>query len=178
SVGEIPELMHEAFVRMHTGRPRPAVVQIPLDVLAEQGEATPCPPAEAQREGADPADVMEAAKLLAQAKRPIIWAGGGVNIALANEPLRHIAELLQAPVITTPDGKGAIPEDHSLALGATSGEGSVNALIRDSDAALVVGTRFQQRIMRNWTLPMPKQMVRVDVDPEEIGKHYPPTVAL
>ncbi len=178
TVGEIPKLIHEAFARMRTGRPRPAVVQIPLDVLAERGEATPCPPAETHHEGADPAAVEQAARLLAKARRPIVWAGGGVNIALANEHLRQVAELLGAPVITTPDGKGAIPEDHPLALGNSSGEGPVTALLREADAALVVGTRFQQRIMRNWTLPLPRNSVRIDVDPEEIPKNYPPAVGL
>jgi len=177
-VGEIPELIQEAFARMRSGRPRPAVVQIPLDVLAEKGEASPLPPVSPCKDQAPAAAVAEAARLLAAAKRPIIWAGGGVNIALANEPLRQIAELLSAPVVTTPDGKGAIPEDHPLALGNSSGEGLVTTLIRDADAALVVGTRFQQRIMRNWTLPLPSRIVRIDADAEEIGKNYPATVGL
>lgn len=178
SVGEIPEVVHEAFVRMRSGRPRPAVVQIPLDVLAERDDVSPLSPQTLERPAAEATAVARAAELLAQAERPIVWAGGGVNIAGANETLRRVAELLGAPVVTTPDGKGAIPEDHPLSLGNASGEGPVIDLLRRSDAALVVGTRFQQRIMRNWTLPIPKMMVQIDVDPSEIGKNYAATVAL
>jgi len=178
SVGEIPEVMHEAFVRMRSGRPRPAVVQVPLDVMAERDDVTPLAPAQVQRSAADPAAVAEAARMLARAQRPIIWAGGGVNIAAANDVLRQLAELLGAPVIATPDGKGAIPENHPLALGGSSGEGPVIELMRRADAALVVGTRFQQRLTRNWTMPLPRQLVQVDVDPSEIGKNYPASTGL
>ena len=178
SVGEIPEVMHEAFVRMRSGRPRPAVVQVPLDVMAERDDVTPLAPAQVQRSAADPAAVAEAARMLARAQRLIIWAGGGVNIAAANDVLRQLAELLGAPVIATPDGKGAIPENHPLALGGSSGEGPVIELMRRADAALVVGTRFQQRLTRNWTMPLPRQLVQVDVDPSEIGKNYPASTGL
>ncbi len=178
SVGEIPEVMHEAFVRMRSGRPRPAVVQVPLDVMADKDDVAPLPSVQPQRVSADPAAVAEAAKMLASAQRPIIWAGGGVNIAGANDILRQLAELLGAPVIATPDGKGAIPEDHPLALGSSSGEGPVTELMRRADTALVVGTRFQQRLTRNWTMPLPKQLVQIDVDASEIGKNYPASTGL
>jgi thiamine pyrophosphate-dependent acetolactate synthase large subunit-like protein len=173
SVGQIPEVMHEAFARLRSGRPRPAVVQVPLDVIAASGEASPLPPAPVCPAAADPVAVAAAAEALAAARRPIIWAGGGANIAGANEALRELAELLGAPVVATPDGKGAIPEDHRLALGSTSGDGPVAELLRRADAALVVGTRFQQRLTRGWTMPLPPRLVQVDVDPTEIGKNYP-----
>jgi thiamine pyrophosphate-dependent acetolactate synthase large subunit-like protein len=178
SVAEIPGIIHEAFVRLYSGRPRPAAVQIPFDVMWDKGEAQPLPRAQRQRGGADPAAVAEAAKVLASAKRPVIWAGGGVNISGANTALQQVAELLTAPVVTTPDGKGAIPEDHPLALGNSSAEGPVTALIRDSDVALVIGTRFQQRIMRNWTYPLPQTIVRIDVDPAEVTRNYETAVPL
>jgi acetolactate synthase-1/2/3 large subunit len=154
------------------------VVQVPLDVLAEKDDVSPLPPAPVERRGADAEGVSRAAELLAGAQRPVIWAGGGVNISGANEALRRVAEQLSAPVIVTPDGKGAIPEDHPLSLGNSSGEGPVLELLRKSDACLAVGTRFQQRIMRNWRLPLPAAMVRIDVDPAELDKNYPPTIGL
>jgi thiamine pyrophosphate-dependent acetolactate synthase large subunit-like protein len=178
SVGEIPEVMHEAFRCMRTGRPRPAVVQVPLDVMAAKDDVRPQAPASVSPGGASETAVAEAARLLASAERPIIWAGGGVNIAGANDALRAVAELLDAPVIVTPDGKGAIPEDHPLALGCSSGEGPVTALMRRSDAALVIGTRFQQRLTRGWTMPLPACLVQVDVDAGEIGKNYPAAAGL
>ncbi len=178
TVGDIPRLIHEAFLRMRTGRPRSTAVQVPLDVLDEEGEAEPLPAAASNRAAADDADVRRAAELLAKAERPIVWAGGGVNISLANRELREVAELLGAPVLTTPDGKAAIPEDHPLALGNSSGEGPVRALVQEADAVLVVGTRFQQRITGGWKYPLPKPLVQVDADPGEIGKNYPATVGL
>jgi thiamine pyrophosphate-dependent acetolactate synthase large subunit-like protein len=178
SVGEIPAAIHEAFVRMRTGRPRSTAVQVPLDVLAEQGEATPRPAAQRERGVAAVGEVKCAADVLARAERPVIWAGGGVNISGANEILREIADLLSAPVVTTPDGKGAIPDDHPLALGNSSGEGPVMAMMRESDVALVAGSRFQQRLMGNWKYPLPAQIVQIDADPTEIGKNYPVAVGL
>ncbi|HLG69490.1 MAG TPA: thiamine pyrophosphate-binding protein, partial [Chloroflexota bacterium] len=133
SVGEIPEIMHEAFRRMRTGRPRPAVVQVPLDVLAEKDDVSPLPPAPVEPSVAGAEDVARGAELLAAARRPVIWAGGGVNISGANEALQRVAELLSAPVIVTPDGKGAIPEDRPLSLGNSSGDGPVLELLRNSD---------------------------------------------
>src|SRR2546426_5982197 len=132
-------------------------------------------------------ELQRAAQLLSQAKRPLILAGGGVIAAESWRALVEIAELLQAPVLMSPMGKGAIPADHPLCGGVTftwvtadlqNMEKSMSPLAGMADAALTVGFRFSQLATVNYTLPVPKTLVQIDVDPAEIGANYPVTVGL
>src|SRR5204862_7101261 len=128
------------------------------------------------------ADIDRAAELLRQARRPLIFAGGGVIAAEAWKELVEVAELLQAPVLMSPMGKGAIPADHPLCGGVTftwvtadlqNMEKSLSPLSSMADAALAVGFRFSQLATINYTLPVPKSLVQIDVDSAEIGANYP-----
>ena len=122
AVASIPAVL-EAFARMRNGRPRPVVVEIPCDVLDGRDNAK-FPPVDATQSAAADGSATEqeqierAVRLLRQARRPIIWAGGGVTISGGSDQVRQLAELLGAPVLTTVQGKGSIPEDHPLALGS------------------------------------------------------------
>lgn len=180
SVEAIPGLIHEAFKRMHSGRPRPTAIQFPKDILQASVEESALSAAAVSGDGSQPApsraDIQKAARLLAEAEHPIIWAGGGVNIAGANDELGQIAELLSAPVITSMQGKGAIPEDHPLALG-NWGEHAIPLLER-SDAGLAIGARFTYWGTKFWKLPIPRRLVQVDIDAEEIGKNFPAELGL
>ncbi|MEE9261844.1 MAG: thiamine pyrophosphate-binding protein, partial [Dehalococcoidia bacterium] len=114
---EIPEAVHEAMRQLKTGRPRPVELEIPPDTLAAAGDMDMIKPEEYPRSGGNPADIQRAAQLLARAKKPVMIAGGGTVIANASRELMELAEFIQAPVMTTQQSKGIIPEDHELAIG-------------------------------------------------------------
>jgi acetolactate synthase I/II/III large subunit len=182
----VSELTARAFVLATSGRPGPTLVSCPDDVLAASG-ASPASMRPGSRRyphlrtAPDPAAVREAVAVLADAARPAIVAGGGVLSSGAWDELRRVAELLDAPVATTPLGKGAIDETHPLAAGVMSaytggemGRGRIaNEAIRDADVVLLVGTKTGNVATSNWTLPDPScRTVHVDVDPAEIGRNY------
>jgi acetolactate synthase-1/2/3 large subunit len=178
-VEDIPGAIHEAMRQMQTGRPRPTLVEVPPDVLAMGAEVT-LPMAEHYPLlSPDQASVTRAAELLASAKKPLIWAGGGVILGDASEALQALAEALGAPVATTPEGKGAIPEDHALALGTGYyGHGAPSLAAPRADVILAVGTRLTGQ-MRGPTAPKsPQRLIHLDVDPAVIGKNYPAEIAL
>jgi acetolactate synthase-1/2/3 large subunit len=148
-------------------------------VLAATGEVEIAPPTAVERPAADPGQVAAAAALLARARVPLIYAGGGVNSAGAGAALVSLAERLGAPVLTTFTGKGAIPEDHPLSLGCGPWRrGLIADYLARADLLLVVGARLAQVETQDWTLPLPKTLVHVDIDPTVIGRHYPATVGV
>ncbi|MBI2873331.1 MAG: thiamine pyrophosphate-binding protein [Chloroflexi bacterium] len=178
-VADIPAAIHEAFRQMNTGRPRPTEVEIPPDVLAATGDVDFPEPAPETPRAPDPGAVERAAALLRQARRPLIWAGGGAVISGCSEELAALADVLGAPVATTPEGKGAIPEDHPHSLGTNYyGHGAAALAMPSADVVLAVGTRLTG-IMRGTTaLRPPHQLIHIDVDGTVPGKVYPAEVAV
>jgi acetolactate synthase-1/2/3 large subunit len=175
---EIPGAVHGAAYALRNRRPRPALVELPGDVLKARAEmAYPERAARVERAPAE-AQVRAAAELLAGAKTPVIWAGSGVGWAGAGELLRQVAERLGAPVLTSQLGKGAIPADHPLHVGNWASERPVQELLARSDAMLAVGTRFTYFPTRGWSLRLPPKLVHVDLDPAEIGRNYPVSVGV
>lgn len=172
SADELPDLLQRALDAAAGGRPGPALVEVPADVLDAPLEAEPAA-ARSVRPAPSEDGVAEAALLLRLAARPLIWAGGGVLRSGAAKALARVAELTGAPVVTTFMGKGAIPEDHPLATGTLVRQPEVAALLRRADLCLAVGTRFSGMSTANWTLELPSQLIHVDVDPGEIGRNYP-----
>ena len=175
----IPSAVRRAFQELCTGRPRPVELELPPDVLTapapegDEGPDTYAPPAPT------PEAVADAAQLLSNARRVLIWAGGGAVRSHAGEELAAVAELLGAPVVTTPEGKGAIPEDHPLSLGACySTFGPAQWLAPQADVVLAVGTRFTLPMTGPWSLRPPQALVQIDIDPEEVGQSYPAQVGL
>jgi acetolactate synthase-1/2/3 large subunit len=135
----------------------------------------------------DHAKVPALAELVAKWQRPLILAGGGVIAAGAEETLAQLAERLGAPVVHTLMGKCALPADHPLAAGlvwhrATSDvsnmEDCFSPLFKEADGLLAVGCRFSQASTGSWQLPLPKSLVQIDIDPEEIGRHYPVSLGI
>jgi acetolactate synthase I/II/III large subunit len=178
-VEEIPTAIHEAMRQMHTGRPRPTLVEVPPDVLATAADVTFPLPEHYPPSSPDRGAVLQAAELLVAAKKPLIWAGGGAVLGDASDELRALAEAIGAPVATTPEGKGAIPEDHPLALGVGYyGHGRPALAAPRADVILAVGTRLTGQ-MRGPTAPRsPQQLIHLDIDPAVIGKNYPASVSL
>jgi acetolactate synthase-1/2/3 large subunit len=178
-VGEIPEAIHEAMRRMQTGRPRPTVVEIPPDVLAATADVTLSAPAPPASPPLDLEAVRRAAELLATAKKPLIWAGGGVIRADASRELTELAEALEAPAATTAQGKGALPEDHPLALGVGySGHGAPTWAAPLADVILAVGTRLTGQMRGLTALRPPQRLIHLDTDATVIGKNYPAEVSV
>ncbi|HIE52259.1 MAG TPA: thiamine pyrophosphate-binding protein [Armatimonadetes bacterium] len=187
-VGQLPNILARAFNVMMTGRRGPVAIALPMDVQAEAAEVSLPEPAQREPAGRvqpDPEAVQQAAHLLAQAQRPVILAGGGINHAEAWAELRTVAELLEAAVITTLHGKGCFPEDHPLSgwLGGSKGTHVGNALAKSADVLLAVGCRFADlntssyRHGVTFNIP-PTKLIHADLDPEEIGKNYPVEVGL
>jgi len=169
---EIPGLVVRAFEELRTGRPRPVHLEIPIDVQdAEARVETPervsgCTP------GADEGEVEEAARLLRAAERPILIAGRGALAADASAELVELSDRLRAPIVTSRLGKGAVPEDHPAWLGIMRADES-RELLALADCALAVGCRFTEVSTSGWRMEIPRRLVQVDLDPEEIGKNYP-----
>ena len=178
----IPELMRRAFSALRNGRSGPVLLEIPNDVgSAEVDEASVAayvPPA-MHRSMADPADVEIAAGLLASAKLPVIVAGQGALYARASAELVELAELLRAPVMTTMNGKSAVPEDHPLALGAggLSSSEMVDKFLKRADLILGAGTSFSTT---PYGTPMPEAtpLIHLTSDAGDIGKDRSPRHAL
>ena len=171
--GEIPAAIHEGLRRTQVNRPRPVVVEIPVDFFTDEAEVDILRAETHDRPAGDPADIQRAARVLAEAERPLIWAGGGTISSGAWAELQSLAERLDAPVITTSSGKGSIPEDHPLSVGNLANQGPVKRLMSESDAMLAVGARFGYLPTAKWSIPIPQRLIHVDIDPTQPGKNFP-----
>jgi acetolactate synthase-1/2/3 large subunit len=166
SPAQIPALVQEAFRQLRTGRPRPVALEISAQVFAATEEVQLRPAPIEHRPAGQPERIDQAARSLAAAHRPAIWAGGGVHRAGAWAPLQALAEHLQAPVVTTPQGKGALSDRHSLSLGlAELRYAPLHTWLEDRDVILAVGTRtdFAQRFQQ-------AQIIQIDIDQAQLGQ--------
>jgi acetolactate synthase-1/2/3 large subunit len=172
---EVPGLVNRAFAALRSGRMRPVEIEVPLDTLFAEAEVS-LPEPTAQRELVQPdgARVEEAAAILAAAKRPVIYAGGGVLRGQAWQELRRLAELLQAPVVMSENGRGAISDRHYLAHNQVAWL----ELQPKADAILVVGSRFVASDRQPRSVHPEMKIVRIDIDQEEIHRDVEPTVEL
>ena len=179
STEEIPSVMRRAIHLAWSGRPGPVSVEIPID---QQYRAIDAPAMEPIRrlEPVTPAarDVEHAAALIRQAKRPLIWAGGGTIAAGASDAIRKLAERIGAGVLTTASGRGSLPEDHPQCVGFFVVDAAAIELYQQSDLLLAVGTRFRGNETRNWQLPLPSPRIQIDVDPSLLGRNYPIDVGI
>ncbi len=175
-VGEIPQVVHEAFRQLKTGRPRPVELEIPPDTLGAVGDADIIELEKYPRAVSDAGDIQRAAQILARSKRPTIVTGGGTITSGASCELRELAEFLQASVTTTQQGKGGFSEDHELAVGANyAAVNAASVVFPDSDAILAVGTRL---MFKDYQPESPAPLIQIDVDEAEIGKLMPAEVSI
>ncbi len=176
SVEELVEAVAKAFRIAMSGRPGPVHIDLPRDV--QTAKARVRIPAEVTvrakvRYEPDPHRVAEAVRLIEEAERPLILAGGGVIWSGATPELVELAELLGAPVVTSLMGKGSIPEDHPLSLGMVGmhGRKAANLAVTECDLLIGVGVRFSDRSTGDVRYFAPKaKIVHIDIDPVEIGK--------
>jgi acetolactate synthase-1/2/3 large subunit len=166
--GRIPSALHEAFRQLKTGRPRPVHIEIPPETLAESAEVTLLDAESFEPAAADPALLRRAAEELARAERPLIFAGGGVVLGDASAELTDLAEFLQAPVITTREGKGAIDDRNPLSVGTMWVNRRLHPVIQAADVVLAVGTRFQ-----GTGVLASQRVIQIDIDPDELGRQFP-----
>jgi thiamine pyrophosphate-dependent acetolactate synthase large subunit-like protein len=170
---EIPAAVNAAFFALRNRRPRTALVEFANEALTTMTSAPVVPGGERVELMIDPASVARAAEILATAKRPLVWAGGGVATIETSAILTRIVERLGTPTITTQKGKGAIPSEHPLHIGNWANEQPVRDLIDECDVLLAVGTRFSYFPTGGWSLRLPGRIVQIDLDPTEIGRNYP-----
>jgi acetolactate synthase-1/2/3 large subunit len=185
SADEIPRVIAEAFHLAATGRPGPVLVDLPKDVLQET--TTFAWPPRLDLPGYRPVtrphikQVREAAKLLAAARRPVLYVGGGVLKGRATQELRQLAELTGIPVVTTLMARGAFPDSHRQHLGMPGMHGSVSAVtaLQKADLLIALGTRFDDRVTGKLDTFAPlASVIHADIDPAEIGKNRIPDVPI
>ena len=160
------------------GRPQPGAIEIPIDLQYQSADIDLFASRTISRLVPDKALLNQALALLENAQRPLIWAGGGVNISGASGELTDLAERMGAPVVTTIEGRGAISEAHDLSLGFRTDRRSAAEIFEEADVVLAIGTRFQNYATRVWTLQMPENLIHIDVDPGVIGRNYPAAVPI
>ncbi len=177
---DIPRIIREAFYIAGTGRPGPVVIDIPVDVTKEDMEFDPADLPEMRLPGYKPTvkghakQIREAARVIAAAERPVIYAGGGVIISGASDELREMALYGHIPVATTLTGKGCFPEEHELAMGMVGMHGTpyANYALSQADLIFAVGVRFDDRVTGKLEAFAPHAtFIHVDVDPAEISKN-------
>lgn len=166
------ELMRRAFHHLRNGKPGPVMIELPNDVIeSEIGGDLDYQPVRRVRSAPDPADVRRVAEMLLKAKCPVLHAGQGVMYAGATDELVKLAELIQAPVMTTNTGKSAFPENHALSIGASviSAPKAVVHFLRKADLVVGIGASFT---VNPWTPKVPpgKKIVHITNDPADINK--------
>ena len=187
SASRIEDYVDMAFAAAASGRPGPAVLLVSMELLAEREEQAIAAPRQAtlghyplDRAQPAPEVIAAAAKLLAEARAPIVYAGGGVIGSGAQAELRALQELASLPVATTTMGKGGVDETHPLSMGvigyfmATRGMAKfAKPLVTDADVILLVGNRTNQNGTDSWTLlPRGATCIHIDIDEIEIGRNY------
>jgi acetolactate synthase-1/2/3 large subunit len=186
----IPVAIRQAFKTMLTGRTGPVNIDIPLNCFAEEADVEVPEPdlwrgGITSRGAGNPGLVEKALELLLGTDKPCIIAGHGAVLSEAAPELRELVELLNIPVATTANGKGIIPEDHPLSLGVVGRNGTymANEACRSSDVLLALGVKFDDRQSSAWVpgytfnIP-PTKLIHVEIDPDELGRNYPPTLGI
>jgi acetolactate synthase-1/2/3 large subunit len=178
NASQMAETVKEAFYLARTGRPGPVLIDVPKDVFAEEAEFNL--PTRVKIAGykptlqGHPTQIKKAAKLINEAKQPIILAGRGVLISGASAKLKQLAETAQIPVVTTLLGISSFPETHILNFGMVGMHGlaAANMALNDTDLIIAVGMRFDDRVTSNVSTFAPgAKVVHIDIDPAEIGKN-------
>lgn len=164
-----------------SGRPRPVHVELPIDLMLEKGRVRLPAHSSGYRPAPSREQVDEAAAMLADARQPVIYVGGGA--AGASAAITEIATILGAPVISSVMGKGVVSDDHPYGLGHAwnpwAAENPADELLKNADVMLAVGSKLGAQETNYWKMPVPDKLIRVDIDPAEAMVNYgPPTLAI
>jgi acetolactate synthase-1/2/3 large subunit len=172
----VPQALARVINDILTGRPQPGAIEIPVDLQYEIADMNIESSVAGKAVAADESAIGAAITRIGEARRRVIIAGGGVIRSGASDELLKLAEALDAPVFTTTNGRGAIPEEHPLSGGAFLVP-SANA-ITDADLVIAVGTRFQGGSTRNFSLKLPGELIHIDADPHMISLNYPADISV
>ena len=173
---QVPEIMRRAFSYLKMGRLGPVLVEIPNDAAVEEFPGVVnYTPVKKTVSGANARDIEKAARVLVQAKSPVIIAGQGVLYAEASDELVELAELLQAPVTTPLEGKSAFPEHHPLSLGTGAGvmPRPVQTFLQKADVVFAVGASLTKHSIVAAPIPPGKTIIHATNDERDLNKHYP-----
>jgi acetolactate synthase-1/2/3 large subunit len=173
-VRDIPAAVREAVTQLRTGRPRPVVLDLPPETMQDEDDVELLPATTVTRAAADARSIDRAVELLVAARRPVIYAGGGVNLSGAHEALTTVAEHLQAAVAESAEGKGAVSDASDVAVGAALWPTSpLRQYLDQADVVLAVGSRLALAAFK------PEQrVIQIDADPDEIGRNHADTLGL
>ena len=184
---DIGRIVAEAFLIAASGRPGPVLIDVPKDVGLEEFDYTPVAPGTAIPAGfklpvsPDPAAVAAALALIRQARRPLLYVGGGAISSGAHEAVKQLAERFRLPVTTTLMGKGAFDEKHPQSVGMLGMHGTAyaNFAVTECDLLIATGARFDDRVTGRLDGFAPRaQVIHIDIDAAEMGKTRLPDVAL
>jgi len=175
---DLPAVIHEAFYIASTGRPGPVLVDIPKDVFQGQAHYSPVssihlPGYKVVTEG-HTGQIRRAAQMMWEARRPMVYAGGGIISSDASRELRELVELLDAPAVLTLMGLGALPADHPnfISMPGMHGSYAANMGMTHADLLIALGVRFDDRVTGRLSAFAPHaKVIHVDIDPAEIGKN-------
>ena len=171
---EIPVVVHEAFRQLRSGRPQPVEIEIPPDVLQREDDVELRQPLTPDKTAGDPALLEQAAQLLGKARAPLIIAGGGVLASEAWEEAQALAELLDAPVVMTANGRGSLSDRHPLGIIQLG----LSELLPTSDVVLVVGSRGLDFTTSPLRVAPGATLIRIDADPYQLNRVLNPNVAI
>jgi len=182
---DVPRVIREAFHVATTGRPGPVLVDMPKDISNQTmdwywPDDVDLPGYKPNTKG-HPKQIKDAARLMSEAERPVIYAGGGILKARAAEALRQLAELTGFPVVTTLMARGSFPDDHELCLGMPGMHGNYTAVtsMQKADLLVALGSRFDDRVTGKVGAFAPgAKVIHVDIDPAELGKVRRPDVPI
>jgi acetolactate synthase-1/2/3 large subunit len=185
SVNELPQIIHEAFYIASTGRPGPVLVDIPKDVFQAQGHYTPVtsihlPGYKLVTEGHS-GQIRRAAQMIWEAKRPFVYAGGGIIAAGASDELKELVELVDVPTVCTLMGLGALSASHPnyISMPGMHGSYAANMGMSGADLLIALGVRFDDRVTGRLAAFAPHaKVIHVDVDPAEVGKNRNPDLPI
>jgi acetolactate synthase-1/2/3 large subunit len=173
-VADVPAAVREAVIQLRSGRPRPVEIEMPPETMEDEGLVELLPPVEVRPQVPSGRDLDRAVEALLAARRPLIYAGGGVHLSGAHEALGQVAEHQQAGVAQSAEGKGAVSDHNSLSLGAALWrESALRAHVQEADVVLAVGSRLAQVTFKPGT-----RIVQIDADEQEIGRNHKDTLGL
>ncbi|MFN3325555.1 MAG: biosynthetic-type acetolactate synthase large subunit [Bryobacteraceae bacterium] len=178
NIEELPQIIHEAFYIAATGRPGPVLVDVTKDVFQGHSHYAPVsaihlPGYKVFTEG-HAGQIRRAAQMMWEAKRPYVYAGGGIIAANASEELRELVEILDAPTVCTLMGLGALPGSHRnfVSMPGMHGSYAANMGMTHADLLIALGVRFDDRVTGRLAAFAPHaKVIHVDIDPAEIGKN-------
>ena len=190
TVEQLPHLLRQAFRESTSGAPGP----VHMDFMGIQGEVIENGEADMEviieedfmkrsslRPEPSPDQIRRTVQVLAESRRPVIVAGGGVTSSGAQEEVVKLAEMLNIPVATSLNAKGTIPENHPLSVGVCGAYSRwcANRVVAEADLAIFIGSHTGSQVTLDWRIPLPgAKVIQIDIDPSELGRSFPTSVAI